>query len=203
MKRLLVRVLRHLAFERGRAVGLYRRFANPDGLEWAAFLKRRDVLFAMGESCSVQVNAYIADPKYVRMGNNVRLSGCTLFGHDGSVNMVNRAYGLRLDRVGKIDLRDNVYVGHGAIVLPGVTIGPNAIIAAGAVVARDVPENSVVGGVPAKRICSLDEHVERLKGESSQLPWIELIEQRAGEFDPAIQPELDRLRLDAWFGAQP
>ena len=151
MKHLFVRALRHLAFERGRAVRLYRRFADPDGLEWAAFLKRRDVLFAMGESCSVQGNVYIADPKYVRMGNNVRLSGCTLFGHDGSVNMINRAYGLRLDRVGKIDLRDNVYVGHGAIILPGSRIGKHVVVAAGAIVAGiDVPDFSVAAGVPAR-----------------------------------------------------
>jgi acetyltransferase-like isoleucine patch superfamily enzyme len=200
VKRALIALLRRAAFERGWMVGPYRWWANPDGREWAAFLKARSVLFAMGESCSIQTNVYFADPKYVRLGDNVRLSGCTLFGHDGSVNMINRAYGLRLDHVGKIELRDNVYVGHGAILLPGVTIGPNAIVAAGAVVSRDVPENSVYGGVPARRICSLDDHVERLKREAAALPWIDLIETRASEFDPELQPELDRLRLQTWFG---
>ena len=42
--------------------------------------------------------------------------------------------GVKLDAVGKIDIRDNVFVGYGAIILRGVTIGPNAIVAAGAVV---------------------------------------------------------------------
>lgn len=46
----------------------------------------------------------------------------------------------------------NVWIGANATVLPGVTIGDNAIIAAGAVVTRDVPANTIVGGVPAKVI---------------------------------------------------
>jgi len=193
-------LLRRAAFEHGRLTGLYRRLCAPDGREWAAFLKARGVLFAIGEHCSIQTNVSIPDTKYVRIGNNVRLSGCTLFGHDGSVNMINRAYGLKLDRVGKIELRDNVYVGHQAILLPGVTVGPNAIVAAGAVGCGDVPENVVYGGVPARRICSLEEHVERLRARSEGLPWIHLIERRDGEFDPAVQPELDRIRLEAWYG---
>ena len=103
----------------------------------------------MGEQCSINTNVVITDPAYTRFGNNVRLTGCILFGHDGSVNMLNCAYGLKLDRVGKVDIRDNVFVGHGAIVLPGVTIGPNAIVAAGSVVNHDVPPGSIVAGVPA------------------------------------------------------
>ncbi len=131
----------------------------------------------------------------------MRLSGCTLFGHDGSVNMLNRAYGCKLDRVGKIDIRDNVFIGHGAIVLPGVTIGPKAIVASGAVVTSDVGENSVVGGVPAKRICSLDDLVERFKSQTEQLPWSELIRNREGDFDPHLEVELRRLRIGYFFGA--
>lgn len=46
----------------------------------------------------------------------------------------------------------NVWIGSGAIVLQGVTIGDNAVIAAGAVVTKDVPEDTIVGGVPAKEI---------------------------------------------------
>lgn len=201
MRARLLAMLRKAAFEDGRFVGAYKRYCNPDGREWAAFLKARGVLFSMGENCSIQTNVHIADPSYVRMGNNVRLSGCSLFGHDGSINMINRAYGLTLDRVGKIELRDNVYIGHQAIILPGVTIGPNAIVASNAVVSKDVPENVVYGGVPAKRICSLDEHVERLQKQSADLPWIHLIEKRNAEFDPEMQPELDRIRLETWYGA--
>ena len=51
-----------------------------------------------------------------------------------------------------VKLGKNVWVGAHATILPGVTVGDNAVIAAGAVVTRDVPENAVVAGVPAKVI---------------------------------------------------
>jgi maltose O-acetyltransferase len=46
----------------------------------------------------------------------------------------------------------NVWVGSGCIILPGVTIGDNSVIAAGSVVTKDVPEGALMGGVPAKQI---------------------------------------------------
>lgn len=50
---------------------------------------------------------------------------------------------------------DDVWIGANAVILPGVTIGRHAVVAAGAVVTQDVPENTLVGGVPAKIIKSL------------------------------------------------
>ncbi len=55
-----------------------------------------------------------------------------------------------------IHIGNNVWIGANATVLPGVTIGDNAVIAAGAVVTRDVAANTVVGGVPAKLIRKID-----------------------------------------------
>lgn len=49
-------------------------------------------------------------------------------------------------------IKKNVWIGAGAIILPGVTVGENSIVAAGAVVAKDVPDNVLVGGVPARII---------------------------------------------------
>lgn len=63
--------------------------------------------------------------------------------------------------VGCIEIMDNVFIGSNVSILNNVLIGPNAIVAAGAVVSKDVPENSVVGGVPAKIICSIDEYLQK------------------------------------------
>jgi len=78
----------------------------------------------MGKNCSIQNSVEITDPLYVRMGNNDRLSGCTFFGRDDSINMLNRAFVMKLDSAGKIDIHNNVFIGHCAIEMPGVTIGP-------------------------------------------------------------------------------
>ena len=55
-----------------------------------------------------------------------------------------------------IHIGKNVWLGAGAIILPGVTVGENSIVAAGAVVTKDVPSNTIVGGVPAKFIKHID-----------------------------------------------
>lgn len=53
---------------------------------------------------------------------------------------------------GHIYIRKNAWIGAGATILPGVTIGENAVVAAGAVVSKDVPANTVVGGIPARHL---------------------------------------------------
>ena len=55
---------------------------------------------------------------------------------------------------GHIHIRKNAWIGASATILPGVTIGENAVVAAGAIVYKDVPANTVVGGIPAKQIKS-------------------------------------------------
>jgi acetyltransferase-like isoleucine patch superfamily enzyme len=54
--------------------------------------------------------------------------------------------------VGHIHIKKNAWIGANATILQGVTIGENAVVAAGAVVSKDVPDNTIVGGIPAKII---------------------------------------------------
>ena len=153
----------------------------------------------MGEYCSVSPGAEISIPELVSLGSNVRLATCNLVCHGGEVNMLNRALGLRLDKVGKIAIGDNVFVGLRATILPDVTIGSNVIVAAGAVVTRDVPSGVVVGGVPAKVICSMEILVERIKAKNASYPWRSLIEQRNSGFDASLEPTLNRMRAEYFY----
>lgn len=141
----------------------------------------------------------ITDPQYVSIGNNVTLSACNLIGHDGAVGMINNAYGIKVDSVGKIVIKDNVFIGHGAIILPNVTIGPNAIVAAGSVVNKDVLPGDIVGGVPAKAIGKTDDLAARLHERTKTLPWAHLIEKREGSYDAEMEPELVAMRVKYFY----
>jgi acetyltransferase-like isoleucine patch superfamily enzyme len=196
----LAKLVRWYAMRTGRLRGLYVRVCRPNGFEYADFIRRHGGLHEVGEHCSILPTTLFTDPHLVRLGNNVHFSTCALICHDGAIAMLNRAYGVKLDSVGRIDIRDDVFIGYGAIVLPNVTIGPNAIVAAGAVVTRDVPPNTIVAGVPAKVIGDLHETVAKMVAKTRDLPWAELIEKReTGAMDPTIEPELVARRVAHYF----
>ena len=193
------KLIRLLAFKRRFFFRIYTKLYKVSGFEYAELLKKYSKIHSIGRDCAIWPYTTITDPEYTRIGNNVMLTACTILGHDGSIAVLNKAYGKKLDKVGKVDIRDNVFVGHGAIVLPNVTIGPNAIVAAGAVVTKDVPENSIVAGVPARVIGSLSEHVEKLEAETKTLPWYEIINAREGGFDAKLEPILKEKRVNFFF----
>lgn len=199
MAGLLKSLITRYAMRTGRGRGLWLRLCRPRGSQYADYLRRHGGLYAVGHDVHINTDVVITDPGYVRIGNNVTLSTCTLIGHDGAIGVLNRAYGVRLDAVGKIDIRDNCFIGYGAIVLRGVTIGPNAIVAAGAVVTQDVPPGSIVGGVPAKVIGRTEDLVHKLQSETTALPWADLIQRRIGDYDPTLEPMLKRMRIDAFY----
>lgn len=199
LARMFQSALRHLAFRHGRLVGLYLHLCRPRGDEYARFLRERRLVYSIGEGCEINAGVRMTDPAYVRIGNNVVLADCVLVGHDASIAMLGRAYGEKLDAVGKIDIRDNVFIGHGAIVLPGVTIGPDAIVAAGAVVTRDVAAGDVVAGVPARPVSRVRERVSRLREETAKLPWAALIREREGGFDPRLEHRLVAARVKYFY----
>jgi acetyltransferase-like isoleucine patch superfamily enzyme len=192
-------LVRKVAMRYGKLAGLYRKLCKPAGEEYAEFLRRHGNFYSVGRHCSILTTTVFTDPAYVRIGNNVHFSTCAIIGHDGSIAMLNRAYGVKLDKVGKVDICDNVFIGYNAVVLPDVTIGSNAIVAAGAVVTKDVPEGAIVAGVPARPIGRVDDLVDRLEAATNRLPWADLIKQRQGGFDPEMEPMLQRMRVTSFY----
>ncbi|WOB10269.1 acyltransferase [Piscinibacter gummiphilus] len=200
MIKILRRVLRHLALEHGLLAGLWLRFGKPSNHDNALYLGRWGGLHSVGRNTTITKGAVFTDPSYVRIGHNCGISEATFIGHDGSIRVLNNAYGVRLDAVGKIDVRDNSFIGYGAIIMPGVTIGPNSVVGAGAVVTKDVPPNTVVGAGPTRTLMSTEELVQRKLTKARSYPWYPLIEQRVGDFDPRLEPELLRQRVASFYG---
>ena len=95
------------------------------------------------------------EPYLVTIGNNVTISYNVCFNtHDDSVEAYYKKDTLI---VGKIAIGDNCFIGVGSILLPGVTLADNCIVGAGSVVTKSFEKGSVIAGVPAKRICSVDQ----------------------------------------------
>lgn len=197
--RLLRNMIKKAALDHGAFRSLYVKLCRPSSEEYTEYVKKWGGLHAMGENCAISPWATITDPSYVAFGNNVALAQCTLLGHDGVIRMLNVAFGKKLDSVGKIVIRDNCFIGHGAIIMPGVTIGPNAIVAAGSVVTKDVPENTVVSGIPAKEVGRTDVLAYWLEARSVNYPWYDLIQARHGAWDPDLEQELVARRVKYFF----
>lgn len=111
-------------------------------------------------------NMWGTEPFLISFGNNVYITdGCKFVTHDGGT-LVLRHIQPDLEITKPIKVGDNVYFGIDCLVMPGVTIGNNVIVAAKSVVTKDIPDNSVVGGIPAKYIKSLDDYYQKIKSES-------------------------------------
>lgn len=94
----------------------------------------------------------------INIGDNSTITrGVRLLAHDATISIFTEGHG----RLGKVDIKENCLIGTNAIVLPGVTIGPNAIVASGSVVNKDIPPNSCVAGVPARYYMSYEDYVKK------------------------------------------
>ena len=112
-----------------------------------------DVL--IGSNTRIGIHNTIIGP--VTIGDNVNLAqGITVTALNHNFEDTSK----RIDEQGistkPVEIKDDVWIGANAVILPGVTIGSHAVVAAGAVVTTDVPDNTVVGGVPAKIIRQID-----------------------------------------------
>ena len=112
-------------------------------------------------------------PYLIKIGDNCSLAqGVKLLAHDATTFKFLDGH----TRLGKIEIKDNVFIGTNAIILPGVTIGPDVLIAAGSVVNKDIPPNSCVAGAPARFYKKFEEFLSEMKTQINERPVFDHLE---------------------------
>lgn len=122
----------------------------------------------IGKNCEIDNSVFFgSEPYLIEIGDNVRLTKNVQFvTHDGGM-WVLRNLGLapKADKYGLIKIKNNVNIGWNVVIMPGVTIGNNVVIGVGSIVTKDVPNNTVYAGIPARFICTIEEYYEKNKGK--------------------------------------
>lgn len=157
----------------------------------AAYLKKHDVLGEVGEGVVWGPRLLPLYPKLIKLHNNVFVhKNALLIPHDRINSFLRKADSnadfKTAERIGCIEIMDNVYISTGAVILPDVRIGRNCLISVGSVVTKDIPDNSIVAGNPAKVIGNFD----------SYLAWRQVSTANSPKFRNQLLP--DEIAEEQW-----
>lgn len=141
-----------------------------------AFSKYKPVEYARWVGVNIGKNPHFygptswgTEPWLITIGDNVHITGnCKFINHDGGT-LIFRDQIPDLEISKPIVVGNNVYIGEETMILPGAHIGDNCVIGARSVVTKDIPDNSVAAGVPARVIKTTDQYLQKLKRESLHL----------------------------------
>jgi len=111
-----------------------------------------------------------SEPYLVTIDDEALISSdVLLLTHDGGT-WVYRDTRPEVNKFGRIHICKRAFIGARSIIMPGVTVGERAIVGAGSVVTRDVLPRTVVAGVPARMICTVEEYIAKAARNSVELP---------------------------------
>lgn len=116
----------------------------------------------IGHSCLIATRNWSTEPYLITIGNNVQITNEVSIHTHGGGNSIRQEHP-DFDIFGKVFIEDWAYVGAYSQIMPGVTIGEGALVAAGSIVTKSVAPHTVVGGNPARVICTTEEYYQRNK----------------------------------------
>jgi acetyltransferase-like isoleucine patch superfamily enzyme len=117
----------------------------------------------VGCNCRLYLRNWGSEPFLVSIGNRVTITaGVQILTHDGATWLIRDGDDQRYQRYEPVKIGNDVFIGVSAIIMPGVNIGNNTIIAAGSVVTKDVPDGAIVGGNPARIIGSFENYKNKV-----------------------------------------
>ena len=144
------------------------------------WLKKNKIFGQMGDDVLFQPKTLPNEPELIKLHNNVCIAAdVTFYTHDVINNLLLKTMDKEdyIPHRSCIEIFDNVFIGGHSVIVGDVSIGPNAIIAAGSVVTKDVPEGTVVGGNPAKVIGSFERLHDKRKKEKGSVSDIKTAEE--------------------------
>lgn len=148
-----------------KAIWKIRYFRDP-----VKYARKKGVKIGAGNNFLDHPN-FGSEPYLISIGNHNRISfDCTFITHDGGRLVLDYLYpedGPFL-KFGTIEVGNNNFIGARVIINPGIKIGDNCVIAAGSIVTKNIPSGEVWGGVPAKRIMSIEEYKKKLIGNKDK-----------------------------------
>lgn len=120
----------------------------------------------VGKNCRIYTRFFGSEPFLISIGDNVTVTaGVRFITHDGSGCLVKDKNLNRFYSYAPIEIGNNIFIGVNSIILPGVRIGDNSIIAAGTVVNKSIPPGSIVGGNPVKFITTFEKFSNKVLNE--------------------------------------
>lgn len=143
----------------------------PSAFKRTTFLVKHNIFKMVGKNFYFQPRKIPQDPKFIIFHDNVCVaSNVTFITHDGINKVFNNLNPNKKcnEYYGCIEIMDNVFIGANSTILSNVRIGPNVIVAAGSVITKDVPANSIVGGVSGQVIGDFSKLYERRMAKSSE-----------------------------------
>lgn len=144
----------------------------------------------VGDDCRIYIKNWGSEPFLITIGNKVTItSGVKILTHDGSTWLVHDSEGNRYQHYAPVTIGNNVFIGVNSIIMPGVSIGNNVVIGAGSIVTKNVPNNSVAVGNPARIVSSFFALEEKVKNNYINTSKIENIKDYKEKVCQAIKME--------------
>lgn len=158
--------------------------------QYIGYLRQQGMV--IGEGCDIAKTAIFGnEPWLVKIGDNVRITRNVQFvTHDGGIWTLRKMGIVDKEAVsyGNITIGNNCNISWNVVIMPGVKIGENCVIGTGAIVTKDIPDNSVAVGIPARVVETISEYAT--KKASDCVPTMHMSEEDKKAYLQKYKPEL-------------
>lgn len=135
---------------------VYERFCMDN----ITYLRKKGVI--IGKNCDIYTRNFGSEPYLIKIGDEVCITNNVKILTHGAAHILYYNGVKDADFFGKVEIGNKVYIGANSIIMPGVTIEDNVLIAAGSVVTHSIPSGYIVGGNPARKIGTVNDFCQRM-----------------------------------------